>query len=275
MAVVSRELIWRLRAAELAFNQHYLSVVASIDGNPRKADYEETPWGALLHMSGSPNNHVFNRAVASGPGMLQDLERIEMAFVEKGVRPNLEISAGDVTDEGQMESFGNLVGRGYKACEIEGIFYGETSGSYAPASERIEIRRVISPEDIQSFLEVYLQGWNYPIEAFEDWKTVGHRLWGDEKFFAFLALIEGRPAGCAQLYLHESAGYFADACVLPEERRQGCQRALFDARLQAARAAGCDLVFSMATFASQSAKNMEAFGLRVATELWHWRKDLL
>ena len=73
--------------------------------------------------------------------------------------------------------------------------------------------------------------------------------------------------------IHDGIGYYADACVRPEFRRRGCQRALFNARLEAARQAGCELIFSIAEFADQSANNMEAFGLRMATETWHWTKS--
>lgn len=273
MAVVSKELIWRLRAVEQAFNRHYLSVVASIDGNPRKADFEETPWGCICHMSGSPNNNVFNRASASGPGMLDDLDKIEASFEGLGVRPNVEVTAGDVPKEGGLDSFGELVSRGYRACEIEGIFYAEMGGDFAQPTDKVEVRQVTEDEDIQTFLDVYLRGWSYPEDAWHSWKQVGPRLWKDGQFSAYLALVDGRPAGAAQLYIHDGVGYFADACVVSEERRQGCQRALFDARLEVVRKARCELVFSMAEFASQSANNMEAFGLRMATELWHWRRE--
>lgn len=272
MITVSKELVWRLRGAEQAYNQHYLSVVANIDGNPLKADFEETPWGAICHMSGSPNDNVFNRASASGPGMLDDVEKIEKSFEVRGVQPNLELSAGDLKGEGGLENFGKLVSRGYRVCAIEGIFHAEASVEFAPPSDKIEVLRVTEHEDIKTFLDVYLQGWDYPESARKDWRSSGPRLWNDEKFSAFLASINGRPAGCAQLYIHDGVGYYADACVIKEERRQGCQRALFDARLKALRAAGCELVFSIAEFGSQSASNMESFGLRMATELWHWRK---
>lgn len=273
MTVVSKELIWRLRAVEQAFNRHYLSVVASIDGNPRKADCQDTSWGAIFHMSGNPNNNVFNRASACGPGMLNDLDRIETAFEERGIRPNLEVTAGDVIAEGGMEGFARLAARGYQVCEVEGVFFSETSNDFAPSSDRVEVRRVVESDDIQTFLDVYLRGWNYPEETWDTWKKAAPGLWEAEEFSAFLALVEGRPAGTAQLFMRDGIGYFADSCVVTEERRQGCQRALFDARLEISREADCELVFSMAEFASQSANNMEAFGLRMATELWHWRKE--
>lgn len=275
MAVVSKELLWRLRGVEHAFNTHLLKVWASIEGNPKEAGTVATDWGKMFFLAANPNNNVFNRASASGPGMIDNIERIEREYAARHVRPLLEVTAGDMDLDGKGggRGLGELTARGFTVCDLEALFFGEIERSYALPSKDVEIVRVGSREEMEDFLEVYLDGWNYTGKDRDLWKEAGHGLRSDDRFKAYIAKVDGTPAGAGQLFLDDGIGYFADACVLKEHRRKGCQRALFAARHADAKAAGAELIFSIAEFASQSANNMEAFGLRMATELWHWRRE--
>lgn len=273
MAVVSKDLIWRLRSAEHASNKMYLKVWESAAGNPKRAEVLERPWGTIFLFASNPNNTVFNRAAGLQAGIFDHLDEIEAEFNTRDVRPVVEICAGDLNGDFKEEAMADLVNRGYRVHGVEGIFYGETDRQYAQSSKEVDVQRVETEEQMNTFLKVYAQGWGTPQETAQIWQGVGARTLDDPKFSAWLAYLNGEPAGCAQLYIHEGIGYFADACVLQDFRRRGCQRALFNARLEEARVKGAELIFSIAEFADQSANNMEAFGLRMATELWHWRRE--
>lgn len=273
MAVVSKELLWRLRGVEHAFNTHLLDVWASIDGNPQKAASIATDWGMMFFFAGNPTNNVFNRATASGHGMLDDADRIEREYTSRKVRPNIEVTACDVVIDGEGGGLRELTVRGFTVCETEAIFFGEIDQDYAPPSKEVEVVPVQTRQDMEDFMEVYLDGWNYTGETRELWKEAAHGLRTDDRFQAYIAKVDGIAAGAGQLFVHDGVGYYADACVLKEHRRKGCQRALFHARYMDAKEAGAELIFSIAEFASQSANNMESFGLRMGTELWHWRKE--
>lgn len=272
MAVVSKELIWRLRSVEQACNRQFLDVWASVEGNPMKAEYKEYSWGTIMHFSENPNNSVFNRAAARQEGMFDHIDEIEAEFEARGVPPVLEVSAADLIGSLPGSVLNDIHDRGYRAHDVEALYYGETDRHYAPPSEEVEVSQVLTAEDMTVFLDLNSEGWSLPEPIATLFKKVGPTLLDDPNFTAWIALLDGVPAGCAQLYTCQGVGYFADACVLKEYRRRGCPRALFSARLEAAREKGADLVFSIGEFASQSTNNMEAFGLRMATELWHWRK---
>jgi ribosomal protein S18 acetylase RimI-like enzyme len=75
--------------------------------------------------------------------------------------------------------------------------------------------------------------------------------------------VDGQPAAAATLYLHDRAGYLADATTDPSFRRRGLQLALLQRRIRDAKATGIDFVFSGAEPFSTSHRNMERIGMRV------------
>jgi N-acetylglutamate synthase-like GNAT family acetyltransferase len=58
----------------------------------------------------------------------------------------------------------------------------------------------------------------------------------------FVAELNGEIAGVASMFIDGSMAYLAVAATRPEFRRNGAQRALLHARIEAAVAAGCDYV---------------------------------
>lgn len=92
---------------------------------------------------------------------------------------------------------------------------------------------------------------------------------------AWLALVDGRPAGGASLFIHDGLALFCGDGTLSGYRRQGIQAALLHARLAHAHAAGCDLATICTQPGSGSQRNAERAGFHVAhartmmvRELW-------
>ena len=76
------------------------------------------------------------------------------------------------------------------------------------------------------------------------------------------ALIDGVVAGTAGMDVHAKTANLFGASTLPHARRRGVQSALFQARLQLAREAGCDLAFTRTSPGSPSQRNAERHGFR-------------
>jgi GNAT superfamily N-acetyltransferase len=78
--------------------------------------------------------------------------------------------------------------------------------------------------------------------------------------------LGGKPAGGAagSVYPEPGIAPFYGAATLPEYRNRGVQNALFQARLRAAAAAGCDLAIVCTQPGSLSQRNAERNGFRVA-----------
>ncbi|HEY0405007.1 MAG TPA: GNAT family N-acetyltransferase [Pyrinomonadaceae bacterium] len=80
----------------------------------------------------------------------------------------------------------------------------------------------------------------------------------------FLSLVDGQPAGGGALFIHEGVAAFFSGSTLPAARGRGAQTALLQARLRAAREAGCDLALIKTSPGSASQRNVQRAGFHLA-----------
>ena len=89
----------------------------------------------------------------------------------------------------------------------------------------------------------------------------------------FLAELDGVPGAAGTLVLHRGVALFAGAATVPEMRRRGLQGALLGERMRYAAKAGCDMAMMVAEAGSNSQRNAERQGFRVAYTRLKWRLD--
>ncbi|WP_217701060.1 GNAT family N-acetyltransferase [Hymenobacter sp. CRA2] len=87
---------------------------------------------------------------------------------------------------------------------------------------------------------------------------------------SFLAELDGQPIAAGGLFIHDDVALLASASTVPEGRRRGAQSALLAARLLYAAAQGCRLAMMGAAPGSQSQRNAEKNGFRVAYTRIKW-----
>jgi GNAT superfamily N-acetyltransferase len=131
-----------------------------------------------------------------------------------------------------------------------------------------------------------------PIEAGEEkiWARTSARGWNSEhpdmldfmlefgqisaqsqKSVSFLAELDGEPIATGSLFMHEGVALLAGASTVPEGRRQGAQQVLLEARLQYAADQGCTIAMMGAAPGSQSQRNAEKQGFRIAYTRIKWQ----
>ena len=93
------------------------------------------------------------------------------------------------------------------------------------------------------------------------WRALLPYLLAEPTVHAFLARVDGRPAGVGLLHIRRHTGLLRGGLVLSGARGQGIQRALIAARTAVALELGCELIASMAEVESVSARNLAAMGL--------------
>ena len=87
----------------------------------------------------------------------------------------------------------------------------------------------------------------------------------------YLARVDGEDAGAGVLFFHGGDAALANASTLERFRRRGVQTALVAKRLGVAAEAGAGLITGLTTFGSDSQRNMERAGLRMAYTKTVWR----
>jgi ribosomal protein S18 acetylase RimI-like enzyme len=80
---------------------------------------------------------------------------------------------------------------------------------------------------------------------------------------AWLAVVDGKPAGGGSLFIHDGLALICGDGTLPRYRSRGVQSALLRARLAHALSAGCDLATICTQPGSGSQRNAERIGFQV------------
>jgi len=207
-----------------------------------------------------------------GLGMFEEataekLEQIEKFFEDRGAETMHEVCplAGAATLD-------LLCARGYRPFEISNVLYRSVEAPVTAVDGSIRVR-VIDANEAQAWSAVSARGWTHEhpeLEAFV--KDMGAMTVARENSPCFLAELDGVAGAAGVLILHEGVALFGGAATVPELRRRGLQGALLTARMQYAQEHGCDLAMMVTEAGSESQRNAERKGFRVAYTRLKWRK---
>ena len=104
-----------------------------------------------------------------------------------------------------------------------------------PTELRIE---PVGADGADAFAETFVRGYGTP-GFFREWLA---RIPARERWYCFVAFDGEAPAAAGALYAAGEVGWLGIAATLPEHRRKGGQGAILAARIEAAAAAGCEVV---------------------------------
>jgi GNAT superfamily N-acetyltransferase len=206
-----------------------------------------------------------------GLGMFEEptaemLEEIERFFSERGAATMHEVSplAGVATVE-------LLCARGYRPLEISNVLYRTVELSESERRDGIQVR-VVGEDEAEVWSRVSARGWTHEHPELQEFvEQMGVLMVAREQSPCFLAELNGVPAAAGGLSLYEGVALFAGAATAPEMRRRGLQGALLEARMRYAFERGCDLAMMVAEAGSNSQRNAERQGFRVAYTRMKWK----
>jgi hypothetical protein len=84
--------------------------------------------------------------------------------------------------------------------------------------------------------------------------------------------LDGKPGAAGALCIDGGVALFAGTTTVPELRRRGLQRALLETRMRYALEHGCDLASIVVLPGSDSQRNAERNGFRIAYTRTKWRR---
>lgn len=164
-----------------------------------------------------------------------------------------------------------LCARGYRPFEVSSVLYRplENPANGLPANVKV---RIAAPEEAEVWSEVSARGWSHEhpeLAAFV--REMGALCMDRQGSPCFLAEVDGRPGAAGALSLHEGVALFAGAATDPELRNRGLHAALLESRMRYAFEQGCDLAMMVAEAGSNSQRNAERSGFRVAYTRLKWQ----
>lgn len=194
------------------------------------------------------------------------LDSIERFFLDRGAPVLHEVSpfAG-------VAALNLLCTRNYRPAEISSVLYRLVEKP--PAENRTGISvRVIGSEDSPLWTEISARGWSHEHPELLDFLfELGAISSAREHSWCFLAEADSRPGAAGVLCVHDKVALFAGSATVPELRRRGLQAALLRERMRHAFELGCDLAMMVAEAGSNSQRNAERSGFRIAYTRTKWR----
>lgn len=197
-----------------------------------------------------------------------DLEKLEIFFKKHDAPVFHEVSP--MANASLLEL---LCKRNYKPVELTSVLYlslVERSFSDAPRNENLTTR-IIKKGEESLWAQTSANGWSTEMEGLAEFMlefgTIGA---SSDGAFPFLAEIDDKPVSTGSLYVYNDVAILAGASTVPEARRKGAQNALLNARLKFAVEKGCKLAMMGASPGSQSQRNAELNGFRIAYTRTKW-----
>ncbi len=161
--------------------------------------------------------------------------------------------------------------RNYRPIEISNILYRSVEKPATEHQSHISVR-VIDSTESQLWTEVSTAGWahEHP-ELRETLLQLGAIFSARQQSPCFLAEVDGKPGAAGVLSMHDNVALFGGASTVPELRRRGLQTALLHERMRYAFDHGCDLAMMVAVPGSDSQRNAERKGFRIAYTRTKWK----
>jgi GNAT superfamily N-acetyltransferase len=197
------------------------------------------------------------------------LDAIEGFFLDRGAPVLHEVSpfAG-------VAALNLLCQRSYRPIEISNVLYRPVEKPTAELPSHVRVR-VTGPEEAQLWTNISARGWAHEHPELLDFLLqVGAIISAREQSLCFLAEIDGQPGAAGVLCVHDKVALFGGAATIPELRRRGLQMALLHERMRYAFDHECDLAMMVAAPGSDSQRNAERKGFRIAYTRTKWQLDL-
>ena len=203
---------------------------------------------------------------ATGLGLNQplsfhDLDQIEQFYRERGAPSQV-----DLTPLHDPQVFELFKDRGYAIAELNNVLYRKLDDLHEPSlpGRNVEIRR--SPAEESDLTGAIVENAFFPDGAPEAFRGLITPLYQMENALAFVATVDRTPVACGTGIVIPEHRVFAlcGAGTLAAYRGRGLQTALLQARMSAARQAGCEYAVVVTQGGSSSQRNVERLGFRVA-----------
>jgi GNAT superfamily N-acetyltransferase len=222
---------------------------------------------AAFNGVGSPVTQSF------GLGIFEELtpatlDVIERFFFDRGAEAHHEVSpfAG-------VPALGLLCTRGYKPIEVSNVLYRPIEAAAGEHPRGITVR-IASQDETQLWSEISARGWSHEHPELLDFLLqFGGLTSACEGNRCFLAEVDGKPGAAGVLCMHEGVALFGGSATVPELRRRGLQTALLHERMRYASEQGCNLAMMVALPGSESQRNAERKGFRIAYTRTKWRLE--
>jgi len=207
-----------------------------------------------------------------GLGLFETITDVELEKLETFFRGHHAPVFHEVSPMADPTLIGLLNKRGYHPVELTTVLYRQLQQEQFDGATPQEIgTRIIHAGEEDIWARTSAEGWSTEMGGLSDFMLqfgqIAARCAGARPF---IAELNGKPISAGMLYMYEQTALLAGASTIPEGRNRGAQGALLRARLRYAAEQGCTLAMMCAAPGSQSQRNAEKNGFRVAYTRTKW-----
>ena len=206
-----------------------------------------------------------------GLGLFEELSSSTLDAIERFFRDRGAPVLHEVSPFVGPAALDLLCARNYRPIEVSSVLYRSVERPTSEHPGQITVR-VVAPAESQLWTDISARGWahEHP-ELLEFLVQLGAISSAREHSVCFLAEVDGEPGAAGVLSLHDGVALFAGSATVPELRHRGLQTALLHERMRYAFDQGCDLAMMGALPGSESQRNAERRGFRIAYTRTKWR----
>ncbi len=213
----------------------------------------------------SPTTQTF------GLGLFEELTPQTLDIIERFFRDRGAPVLHEISPLAGIAALDLLCARNYRPVEISSVLYRSIEDSTIREENNIRVR-VTGPQEAELWSQVNARGWSHEHPELADFLLQsGAFASAREHSVSFVGELDGEPGAAGTLCIHDGVALFGGAATIPEFRRRGLQAALLDGRMRYAFEHGCDLAMMVAEIGSNSQRNAERKGFRIAYTRLKWR----
>ncbi len=206
-----------------------------------------------------------------------EMEKLEGFFVAHGAPVFHEVSP--MADPSLLAL---LNARDYQPLELSNVLFQPLERALESTPELGAINsgphnglistRVVTGDEIDVWAATSAGGWATEAEGLSEFMLTFGRIGANSAgALPFLAEYEGKAIAAGMLLIYGDVAILAGASTIPEGRNMGAQNALLRARLKHAGENGCTLAMMVTAPGSQSQRNAEKNGFRIAYTRTKWQ----
>jgi GNAT superfamily N-acetyltransferase len=267
MIFSDRNLSQKLELAEALANRAFVETRAKISPESGAEWIEVAGAYAMFDGIESPLTQTF------GLGVFDEITDRELDQIEAFFKKHEASVFHEVSPLAGLSLVVLLNGRNYQPIELTSVMFQpiEVENSLnLPINPNIKTR-IIEKGEEELWARTSADGWASEAQELGDFMfNFGQISANCKGGFPFLAELDGKPISAGMLFIYDDVALLGGASTVPEGRRKGGQTALLEARLNFARERSCKIAMMCALPGSQSQRNAEKNGFRIAYTRTKW-----
>lgn len=254
-----------MEGADVAYVAARVEWLAKAPGNSAGAAVTRIGGATVLRATGVRSS-IFNRVLLANDELVP---RLDEAIDALGGPAPLRVDVLPPLPSSRL--MGALIRRGFACTGHFTALYGSAGATDAARRFDGKVRQMREGE-LDSWTDVYLRAFGIAGPDAEPMGSSLRALVGREASVMLVAELDGRMAAITALWIDGTTGYVALCATLPDVQGRGCQSALIRACADISAERGCDLLAAHAAVGSQSQRNFEHAGMRIAFHKGIWTR---